>query len=112
MTAYVVWRHSLHCFLVVPVRDGYAIELDGARGVPTAALHDCGEGIEPGQWYADQGMCVVAVPLPQAGTINLMPVMAATCVGMVKRYLNIWAPWVITPAQLYRHLKRRFHSGR
>jgi hypothetical protein len=32
------------------------------------------------------------------------PLMAATCVGAVKRILGIAAPWVLTPRQLYDHL--------
>lgn len=112
MIAYVVWTHSWHCFIAVPAGDGLCIELNGNRGVPDALLRDIGAGVSPPDWYHAAGCCVVEVPLPDSQRINPWPAMLANCVSMVKRYLDIRAPWIVTPAQLYRHLKRRFHSER
>ena len=108
MKALVVWPQSDrlfgHVFLAVPV-DGLIIELDGRHGVPLIVVRRCYDDCAS-DWYAALGWAHIEVTLPDEWAWNPRPLMLATCVGMVKRYLNIKAWWVQTPAQLYRHIKR------
>jgi hypothetical protein len=93
-----------HCFVVVrqelawlacePLTDRLELVL-----LPLPEAFDL-----PG-FYATQGHTVLLGPtradLPRRG-LALAPL---TCVEVVKRLLGIRAAWVMTPWQLYRHLK-------
>jgi hypothetical protein len=92
-----------HCFVLVK-RDGAWIlcnplshytDLDavgGSLGGPAMA-----------DWYRRQGFTVVETLAVRPPPV-CAPVRPFTCVEAVKRALGLQAPWVFTPAQLYRHL--------
>jgi hypothetical protein len=93
-----------HCFVVVreetawlvcePLKDRFELTL-----LPVPARFDLQ------RFYAMRGHTVLLGPtrpdLPRRG---LAPV-PLTCVTIAKRLLGVRAPWVMTPWQLYRHLK-------
>jgi len=55
-------------------------------------------------WYRSQGNAVVET-MVQKPPDRLAPPMLYSCVEETKRLLGIHARWVITPYQLYRHLR-------
>ncbi len=105
--ALVVWKHRWHCFIAI-LDNGFWLTVDGRKGTPAAHVVAT-ESFDLAEFYRDHGYAVIEAPLPQGGSINLMPFMPATCVAMCKRLLGVHAWWVQTPSQLYRHL-RRFHD--
>ena len=97
-----------HVFVAV-LRDGYWVTLDGRAGVPALQVV-AGEGADLAGFYRRaHGFTVVALTAPRRPPRT--PLMLGTCVGAAKRVLGIRAPWVLTPYQLYRHLKRSFSHG-
>ncbi|NKB59010.1 MAG: hypothetical protein GKS00_22005 [Alphaproteobacteria bacterium] len=93
-----------HVF-VVTLNDGYWVMLDGRDGVPVLEVV-AGVDFDLAAFYRkEHGFTVLRVTAP--GLPPCSPVMLGTCVGAVKRVLGLRAPWVLTPYQLYRYLKRR-----
>ena len=95
-------RGFRHCFLALR-SGGYWIVFDSRGGRPhievvAAAAYDLAG------FYRRHGF-TVAVAKQRPGR-SKWPLMAATCVGAVKGLLGFGAPWLITPYQLYNHLKK------
>jgi hypothetical protein len=92
-----------HCFIALD--DGrYWVVFDGTIGalrldVTAAADFDLAAH------YRSHGLKVVETET--RAEPPFWPLILATCVGAIKRILVIRAPWVLTPLQLYRYLKRR-----
>lgn len=99
------FAHCLVCILVE--RDGQAwwLSIDPGKGVPEIAV-ECGPDGDLRGYYEDLGCMVLEVercafPRPPRWSWAL-----ANCVGVVKYVLGIRAPFVITPYQLFKRLKR------
>lgn len=92
-----------HVFVAV-LRDGYWIALDGRAGLPDLQVVAGTDFDLAGHYRRRHGFIVLALRAP--GKAPRTPVMLGTCVGAAKRVLGLRAPWVVTPYQLYRHLKR------
>ena len=100
------WLHwgFRHVFVAV-LSEGYWIVLDGRAGVPV--LHvAAGSGDDlAGHYRRKHGFTVLGVKAPKRQPRS--PLMLGTCVGAVKRVLGVRMPWILTPYQLFRHLKRQ-----
>ena len=92
-----------HCFVVVPA-GGHWIVLDGTAGSLRVEV-----GLDIGQsaaaYYLRQGLTIIEFDARKR-TVLWWPWMFQNCVGCTKAVLGIRAPWVWTPWQLYRHLRR------
>lgn len=102
-------RHLLrrgfrHVFVAVR-RKGYWIVLDGCAGLPVLEVVAGADDDLAGFYRRTHGFTVIALDAPRE--FPRAPVMLATCVGAAKRVLGLRAPWVVTPYQLYCHLRRR-----
>ena len=56
-------------------------------------------------YFRDQGF--LTVELETAGAEVKVPLVVSNCVGVVKTVLGIRKPFIITPYQLYRYLRRQ-----
>lgn len=91
-----------HVFVVV-LREGYWIALDGRAGLPSLQVV-AGQGFDLIGYYRRQhGFTVLGICAPRIRPRT--PFVLGTCVGAAKRLLGIRSPWVLTPYQLYLHLK-------
>ena len=98
------WLHRQyqHVFVVLAAGDHW-IAIDGRAGNPEFAVV-ANVGFDLTGFYRRQGFEVVE-------TVRRRrrfgwPWMAATCVGATKRVLGLRAPWIQTPYQLLKHLRR------
>lgn len=91
-------RGFRHVFCAVRDRDHWCV-VDGASGLPVLYV---GHG-ELAEWYRDQGYTVVEVA--ERRRVRT-PLVAATCVGVVKAVVGIRSR-AVTPWGLFRHLRRR-----
>lgn len=82
--------------------DGYWVRLDGMKGLPL--LQVVGGDDLAGHYRREHGFTVIERDIERQP--RPMFFMFASCVGVVKAALGIRAPWVITPHQLYRYLRR------
>lgn len=76
--------------------------IDAAEGRPVFQMIQANDYDLAGFWR-DDGMTVVETR--QRGPMSRLSV-PYNCVGLVCAALCIRAPWIITPHQLYRHLRR------
>ena len=90
-----------HVFCAIPSEKGYWIMIDGREGLPVFEVV-AGTDFDLAEFYRDEGFTVVEVTKRQA--LNV-PLVLSNCVGMVKASLGIRALGVITPYQLYKHLR-------
>ncbi len=92
--------HHVHAALRTESGDWVHVEaVDGAqmfRVVPGS--------VDLAKWFTDLGNVVIEIEA--TGYAARTPVIANSCVGLVKAALGVRAWWVQTPDQLYRHLKR------
>lgn len=92
--------HFDHCFIVVEDK-GQWLRFDGSYGRPkieTLGTED------PTPVFEKHGFTVVSVE-PQPGWM-ISPIALFTCVALVKRFLGISNPLILTARQLYRYLTR------
>ena len=95
-----------HCFLIV--YDGrYWLSIDPMLNYLDMRVHydvPADENLPAFLWR--QGYRVVRVR-ERAEPLRPAPFMVMSCVEVVKRYLGIHNPFIVTPWQLYRHLQRQ-----
>jgi hypothetical protein len=101
----VLRRGFRHCFAALRVGDEW-IACDPLKDRIQLALIPRPADFDLAAFYASQGHRVLVgrtarPPSRGTGVPSLL-----TCVAIVKRLLGIRAPTVITPWQLYRHLRR------
>ncbi len=93
-----------HCFVVLR-QDGTWLACEALTDRLELALLPVPQGFDLPGFYAKRGHTVLLgatrPDLPRRG-LTLAPL---TCVEIAKRLLGVRAAWVITPWQLYRHLK-------
>ena len=92
-----------HCFVVLP-SDDYWILLDGTAGLPRLMVIG-GTDDNAAAYFKREGLTFVEISFQKRGLL-VWPWMFHNCVGAVKAVLGIRAPWVWTPWQLYRHLRK------
>ena len=100
---YLKWGFR-HAFVCVLDQRGYWIRIDGMKGMPSFEVM-AGEGADlAGYLRREHGFTVIEVEVER---LPRQPFpMLGSCVGLVKAVLSIRAPWVLTPYQLYRYLRR------
>lgn len=92
-----------HVAVVLPVGD-YWVVIDPHMGTPEVSI-PTGTTYDIAAFYRDAGWLVVEVEVRELEAFG--PLMINNCVGMVKKFLGIRKPLIITPYQLYKHLKGR-----
>ena len=92
-----------HCYVVVPSGD-YWILLDGTAGMPRLEVIG-GTKDSAAASCRREGLTIVEFEIRPRGLL-VWPWMLQNCVGATKAVLGIRAPWVWTPWQLYRHLRK------
>ena len=95
---YARWLKTgfVHCFILVE-SEGYWIKLEGTNGIVHVSL------ASPfNDHYRDQWATVIETPVAD-GPIRC-PLVARTCVGLIKSVLGIRA-FALTPWQLYKYLE-------
>lgn len=92
-----------HVFVAI-LHKGYWIVVDGRAGVPVVEVVAGADFDLAGFYRRQRGFTVIGLTAPRQQPFS--PVMLGTCVGAVKRVLGIRRFWLLTPYQLYRHLKR------
>ena len=99
-----------HCFAALRIGDGW-IACDPLKDRIQLALVPRPADFDLAAFYAGQGHHVlVGCTAGRAGRAPAIPSLL-TCVAIVKRILGVRAPTVVTPWQLYRHLRRCEASG-
>lgn len=97
-----------HVFIVVLDRRDYWIGIDGMDGLPQTNVV-AGVDFDLLGHYREQGFTVLEINADRAPRPLFL--MAGTCTGLVKVMLGVRAPWIFTPYQLHRYLKRRIQHG-
>jgi hypothetical protein len=99
-----------HCFAALRVGEGW-IACDPLKDRIQLALVPRPADFDLAAFYASQGHRVLVGRT--AGQPPRAPALPSllTCVAIVKRLLGIRAPAVVTPWQLYRHLRRSETAG-
>ena len=92
-----------HCYVVVPAGD-YWILMDGTAGALVIAVVG-GTDDSAAAYYKREGMTFIETPIRQRRLL-WWPLMLHNCVGATKAVLGVRAPWVWTPYQLYRYLRK------
>lgn len=98
-------RGFRHCFVVVSTAGGWVIcdPLSHQTDLDIVSGFSCHE---LAAWYRNAGMRVIETRV-RAAPRQPAPLRPYTCVEAVKRILGLHAPWVITPWQLYRLLRKQ-----
>jgi len=91
-----------HCCVVVDTGD-YWIKIDYGIGVIVVDCVTDSNEFNLAQYYRESGYTVVETEQRQH-TVTL-PLIARSCVGMVKQLLGI-SSFALTPYALYKHLER------
>ena len=94
-----------HCYVVVPSGD-YWILLDGRAGSPLLACIGGTKEHDMAALLRAEGYTVAEAAMPDEYD-SLWPWMVGNCVGAIKKVLGLRNPLILTPYQLYRHLRRR-----
>lgn len=97
-----------HCFVMrasaIDDQRSFVIEHAGAQMFHTELALPVGQAVRDMQQRLCAAVLLVILP-PAQGLRRIRPPM--TCVEATKAVLGLWAPWVLTPRQLWRHLRRR-----
>ena len=91
-----------HVFVVVQSNNSW-VRVDSQAGKVAIDIV-CASSYSLGDFYRDEGLYVVETT--QRYRPSFWPLETANCVGLSKTILGIRAPFVLTPWQLYRHLRR------
>lgn len=105
--AWLLKKDFRHCFVcVLTERDGvgYWLSLDPHLGIPQFEVQ-CGTDFALKAHLESFG-CIVVETERLNPSLPRMPWALANCVGVVKFVLGLRAPFVITPYQLYKRIKR------
>ena len=108
-----VWLRGLkrgfrHCFVALRDRDAWVI-CDSLKDRIELFVLPVPAEADLASFYRAQGHRVLigtTQPKLHRGSLVLAPL---TCVSVVKRLLGVRAPWVLTPWQLFAHLKLDVH---
>lgn len=92
-----------HCYVVVPSGD-YWILLDGRAGSPLLAVMGGTKEHDVAAFLNKEGNTVIEAEMPFEYD-SLWPLMIGNCVGAIKKVLGVRNPFILTPYQLYRHLR-------
>ncbi len=98
-------RGFRHVFIVIESGD-YWIRQDGFDGMPTTEV-TAPAGYDLAAFYRED-FTVLEITVERIPVRGLF--MQATCVGQIKAYLALNAPFVFTPWQLYRHIVKRLEG--
>ncbi len=79
------------------------IVVEGLKAVPTVDIA-ASSGDDLKWFFEDHGFTVVETEVREHRTRPTLAV--GTCLGLVKAFLGIRKPWIVTPYQLYRYLKK------
>ncbi|HOO50866.1 MAG TPA: hypothetical protein PLK94_06215 [Alphaproteobacteria bacterium] len=96
-----------HCFVIIKFSDlerDRWVALDPMLHHWQISLPNIEKSFDLRQWLEDQGHHVVSTKI-LAPARRYYPPLFLSCVEVVKRILGLQRPFVITPYQLYRHLK-------
>ncbi len=115
-TAYVVFSNAArikclqvlkpgfrHCFLVLPCGDHGWVTLDPLAHHLDIMMHDLPPALPLIDFFKNAGMTIVKVR-KRAPYLGFSGPFSGTCVGVIKRYLGIYAPLCLTPFALYTRL--------
>ncbi|MHA1566438.1 MAG: hypothetical protein ACTSX7_14085 [Alphaproteobacteria bacterium] len=98
------WLHKRYQHVFVALPDGsHWITIDGRAGQPVFEVV-ANINYDLAGFYRAQGFDVVETARRRCHF--RWPWITATCVGATKRILGLRAPWVVTPYQLLKYLKR------
>jgi hypothetical protein len=94
-----------HCFLAL--NDGrHWLTLDPLATFTELAVQPVPADFDLAGWYRANGLTVVEAAMVR-GHCRPAPLGPFSCVEALKRALGIHDRWLLTPFQLYRHLRRR-----
>ena len=96
-------RGFRHCFVVMNLNDRW-VAIDPMAHHLEVSVPDVPVSFDLKGWFEESGMLVVEtyIRIPER---RCYPPFFLSCVEVVKRVLGVHAPFVFTPAQLYRYLK-------
>jgi hypothetical protein len=101
-----------HCFIVLKTKEAW-VTIDPLLTHMAVMTHPVIGGFDVPSFLARQGMHVIRILNPKKsghrGWIQWPFLSLCTCVGLVKRMLGIWMPFVLTPHALYRTLLKNFY---
>lgn len=89
-----------HVFCAVAKGD-YWITIDGRAGLPVVEVV-AASGYDLKAFYEGEGYTVVEV---KRGLPTIWPLVLSNCVGMAMSILGVHALFVVTPYQLFKHLR-------
>ena len=99
------FEHVFVCILVERDGQGWWVSIDPALGIPAINV-ECGPDADLRGLYEDLNCTVVETERLPAARIPRWSWALANCVGVTKYVLGIRAPFICTPYQLYKRLKR------
>lgn len=115
-TAYVVFTHAArvkwlsllhpgfrHCFLALPGGDQHWVTIDPLIHHIDIRMHVVPTGLSFIDFFKTADMTILKITKRENLTGFTGP-LSGTCVGILKRYLGIFAPFCLTPFSLYRRL--------
>lgn len=102
----VLERGYRHCFVALWAGSGWII-CDSLKHHMELGFLKQVRGFNLAGWYASQGHRVLLGRIATPTFRQSTPVSLLTCVSVAKRILATPAPFVLTPSQLFRHLRGR-----
>ena len=94
-----------HCYVVVPSGD-YWILFDGRGGSPLLQVIGGTKEHDIAALLKKDGNTIIEADMPDEYD-SLWPLMIGNCIGAAKKIVGSRNPFIWTPYQLYRHLRRR-----
>ncbi len=91
-----------HVFVALLGEHGWIV-VEGESGNPTALIV-CAADYDLKAFYEARGCTVVETVVQHRR--HRPRLVAGTCLGLVKAFIGVGAPWIVTPHQLYRYLTR------
>ena len=98
-------RGFRHCFVAIRFGDIW-MALDGLSNHIEMTRLDLPDSFSLISWFSAEGYTAVSVKIKPSKPQCLWPA-PVTCVELVKRILAIRKPFLLTPWQLYNHLKNQ-----
>ena len=90
-----------HVYVALLADHGWIV-VEGVKEMPTVQIA-CGPDEDLKEFFEDRGLTVVEVMVGRRRPLFAI----GSCVGLVKAFLGIRKPWIVTPHQLYRYLRKR-----